>query len=104
MSIVDQELKMAFGDAVRARRLAGGLSQEKLAELADIHRTYIGDVERGQRNIDLVNMFSIASALGISLSLLISEMETNGGIYGEKSNKRTQPGGNRSLPTKQHKG
>jgi transcriptional regulator with XRE-family HTH domain len=52
-----------------------GLSQEKLAELAGIHRTYIGDVERGTRNIALVNMTRIAKALGTSLSRLIAEME-----------------------------
>jgi transcriptional regulator with XRE-family HTH domain len=52
-----------------------GLSQEKLAELAGIHRTYIGDVERGTRNIALVNMTRIAKALGQSLSRLIAEME-----------------------------
>jgi len=55
--------------------MARGLSQEKLAELADIHRTYIGDVERGIRNIALVNMHRIASALDMPLSALISEME-----------------------------
>jgi len=51
------------------------LSQEKLADLAEIHRTYIGDVERGTRNIALVNMTRIAKALGTSLSRLIAEME-----------------------------
>jgi transcriptional regulator with XRE-family HTH domain len=52
-----------------------GFSQEKLAELAGIHRTYIGDVERGTRNIALVNMTRIAKALGTPLSRLIAEME-----------------------------
>ena len=65
----------AFGRTVRRLRQSRGLSQEKLAELAGIHRTYIGDVERGQRNIALVNMTRIAKALGISLSRLISGME-----------------------------
>jgi len=52
-----------------------GFSQEKLAELAGIHRTYIGDVERGARNIALVNMARLAKALGTSLSRIIMEME-----------------------------
>jgi transcriptional regulator with XRE-family HTH domain len=56
-------------------RESRGLSQEKLAELAGIHRTYIGDVERGTRNIALVNMTRIAKALGTSLSRVIAEME-----------------------------
>jgi transcriptional regulator with XRE-family HTH domain len=74
-SNTDDELKRAFGEAVRKFRTAKGLSQEKLAEHADIHRTYIGDVERGLRNIALVNMHRIAAALGVSLSELIGEME-----------------------------
>jgi len=60
---------------VRKYRIARGLSQEKLAECADIHRTYIGDVERGQRNIALINMNRIALALGVPLSSLIRDME-----------------------------
>lgn len=67
--------RLAFGQAVRKLRLAKGISQEKLAELAEIHRTYIGDVERGTRNIALVNMTKIAAALDVALSRLIAEME-----------------------------
>lgn len=66
---------MAFGRIVRRLRETKGLSQEKLAELAGIHRTYTGDVERGTRNIALLNMTKIAKALGTSLSRLISDME-----------------------------
>jgi len=71
----DDHLKAAFGETVRKYRIARGLSQEKLAECADIHRTYIGDVERGQRNIALINMNRIALALGVPLSSLIRDME-----------------------------
>jgi len=67
--------RLAFGQAVRKLRRSKGISQEKLAELAEIHRTYIGDVERGTRNIALVNMTKIASALGVPLSRLVHEME-----------------------------
>jgi transcriptional regulator with XRE-family HTH domain len=67
--------RLAFGQAVRKLRLAKEISQEKLAELAEIHRTYIGDVERGTRNISLLNMSKIAAALDVPLSRLISEME-----------------------------
>jgi transcriptional regulator with XRE-family HTH domain len=74
-SKTDADLKVAFGETVRKFRTARGLSQEKLAEHAGIHRTYIGDVERGLRNIALVNMHRIASALKVPLSSLISEME-----------------------------
>jgi len=67
--------QLAFGQAVRKFRLKRGFSQERLAELADIHRTYIGDVERGTRNISLLNMTRIAKALQVPLSRLIQEME-----------------------------
>jgi transcriptional regulator with XRE-family HTH domain len=67
--------RAAFGQVVRRLREGRGLSKEKLAELAGIHRTYIGDVERGARNIALVNMTRIAKALGTPLSRLITEME-----------------------------
>lgn len=67
--------RVAFGQAVRRLRRAKGMSQERLAEVADIHRTYIGDVERGKRNISLLNMTRLAGALGVSLSRLVQEME-----------------------------
>lgn len=69
------DARLAFGQGVRKLRLAKGISQEKLAELAGIHRTYIGDVERGTRNISLVNMTRIATALEVPLSRLIILME-----------------------------
>jgi transcriptional regulator with XRE-family HTH domain len=69
------DIRVAFGLAVRKLRQERGISQEKLAELAEIHRTYIGDVERGTRNIALVNMGRIAKALRVPLSSLISETE-----------------------------
>jgi transcriptional regulator with XRE-family HTH domain len=67
--------QLAFGQAVRKFRLKRALSQERLAELADIHRTYTGDVERGTRNISFVNMIRIAKALQVPLSRLVQEME-----------------------------
>lgn len=52
-----------FGRIVRQRRIALALSQEKLAEAADLHTNYVGSVERGEKNIGLVNIFAIAKAL-----------------------------------------
>jgi transcriptional regulator with XRE-family HTH domain len=69
------DIRTAFGAAVRAFREAKGFSQERLADLADIHRTYIGDVERGTRNISLLNMAKIAGALGVRLSELLKQAE-----------------------------
>lgn len=65
-------LLRAFGDAVRARRTELGLSQEALAHEVGLHRTYIGGVERGERNVGLVNFFRLAETLDMSASELMS--------------------------------
>lgn len=72
---MEDRLKIAFGTAMRKYREAAGLSQEEFARRAGVHRTYVGDVERGERNVSIVNMARIASALEIPLSRLIREME-----------------------------
>ncbi|MDY6804769.1 MAG: helix-turn-helix transcriptional regulator [Cyanobacteriota bacterium] len=68
------ELKK-FGDRVRQLRKAKGISQEKLAELADMHRNYIGGIERGERNLGLINIVGLARALGVSPSQLLEDIE-----------------------------
>lgn len=73
----EEDPRIAFGHAVRKLRLSKGISQEALADMAQIHRTYIGDIERGTRNLALINMTKIAKALGIPLSRLIGEMENS---------------------------
>ena len=62
-----------FGDKVRHYRNLLGLSQEKFAEKANVHRTYIGTVERGETNITLVNVYRLAEALEVSVSKLLEE-------------------------------
>jgi len=61
-----------FGRRLRALRTERGLSQEALADLAGIHRTYVGSVERGERNIALDNIHAFADALGVSPALLVA--------------------------------
>lgn len=67
---------VAFGRAIRRFRVERGLSQEELAELAGIHRTYVGDVERGERNVSLVNIDRLAHALSVPLSDLMLATES----------------------------
>lgn len=66
----------ALGDAIRARRAEiDGLSQEGLADLAGMHRTYVGDIERGLRNPSYRNLVKLAAALEVPLSELVARAE-----------------------------
>ncbi|MBU0634204.1 MAG: helix-turn-helix domain-containing protein [Candidatus Omnitrophica bacterium] len=56
-----------FGLRIRRCRLKKKISQEKLAELAELHRTYIGQIECGKRNVALKNIYKLAKALNISV-------------------------------------
>jgi len=61
-----------FGEKVRAERLKRGLSQEELAAKAGVHRTYIGMIERAEKNITLENIEKISTALGLSISQIMN--------------------------------
>jgi transcriptional regulator with XRE-family HTH domain len=67
----DSDPRIVFGRRVRQLRLQRGLSQEKLAELADLHRNYVGGVERGERNIGLLNIVALAQALKLKPAKLL---------------------------------
>jgi transcriptional regulator with XRE-family HTH domain len=60
-----------LGNEIRRRRLEMAISQEELAAICNLHRTYIGSVERGERNISLYNIIAIASALRCKPSMLL---------------------------------
>jgi transcriptional regulator with XRE-family HTH domain len=64
-----------FGERVRDLRRAAGLSQEKLAEEASLHRTYLSGVERGARNPSLSSIARIAKALKVSLTEMMKGVE-----------------------------
>ena len=59
-----------FGHKVRELRLAAGLTQEELAARSGLHRTYLGGVERGERNVGLINIHGIATALAQPVAAL----------------------------------
>jgi len=67
------EITQIFAQNVRRLRKEQGLSQEALADRAGLHRTYVGAVERGERNITLVSANRIARALGLELSELLKD-------------------------------
>ena len=73
-SLPPAELKRKLGQAVQWLRHDLDVSQEELAARAEIHRTYLGDVERGNRNVALVNICRIAAALGVKPSTLFQRM------------------------------
>ena len=68
------DIAKTLGQRIRNYRTAKGLSQEKLAELSGCHPTYIGQIERGEKNATLESIEKIASALDVSLSKLFEKL------------------------------
>ena len=62
-----KDIRILYGDRLRQIRTEKGVSQEALAASAELHRTYVSSVERGERNISLVNIARIAEALGVPI-------------------------------------
>jgi transcriptional regulator with XRE-family HTH domain len=69
---MNKAILIQFGKRVRAEREKKGYSQERLGELAKVHRTYIGMIERAEKNITLTNMEKIARALGKRVNELVN--------------------------------
>ncbi|WP_071932257.1 helix-turn-helix domain-containing protein [Picosynechococcus sp. PCC 7003] len=67
-------LLIQLGSRIREIRKAKGLSQEVLASKCNLDRTYIGGIERGERNVSFQNLYAISSSLGISLSELLNDI------------------------------
>lgn len=65
----------AFGERVRTRRHELGLSQEQLAEVSGLHWTFVGQVERGQRNLSLKNILKLAQGLQLDAGQLVTGLE-----------------------------
>jgi transcriptional regulator with XRE-family HTH domain len=75
---VQSNPKDIFAHNVRTIRQQAGLSQEELAHRAELHRTYISSIERGERNVSLENIFAIAEALGVSPGDLMKPIKAGG--------------------------
>ena len=71
-----REILVKFGQRVRQLRKEKNLSQEELSFKADLHRTYIGMIERAEKNITLVNIEKIAKALNVDIKELFNETES----------------------------
>lgn len=74
METPKRDIAVCFGEKVRKLRHIKSISQEELAALAGVHRTYIGMVERGEKNVTIVTMFRLAEALGIPPAELIKDL------------------------------
>ncbi|MDI6768734.1 MAG: helix-turn-helix transcriptional regulator [Anaerolineales bacterium] len=71
------QVLIAFGKAVKDRRIELGLSQESFAEKARLHRTYVGSLERGKRNVALLNLIQIAQALDLTPEQFLARVAKN---------------------------
>ena len=72
---MEKDIRIIFGDHLKKLRRTQNISQEELAFRSGLHRTYISSVERGERNISLVNIAKLAKALGIGPDKLLREKE-----------------------------
>jgi transcriptional regulator with XRE-family HTH domain len=71
---MSKDPKRIFGETVRKLRTKAGWSQEELAAASALHRTYIGGVERGERNVGLLNIVELARALGVKPATLLENI------------------------------
>ena len=74
--MMKSEILLKYGQVVRKIRLEKGISQETLADLSGLHRTYMSDVELGKRNVSLENIDRIANALEVSISEIFKQIES----------------------------
>lgn len=74
---MDRSILKAFGRRIKAIRLEQGISQEQLGQLAELDRTYISGIERGLRNVSLINIERLAAALNIEPAELLKFSESD---------------------------
>ena len=71
----ESKLAVRFGCLIRDLRLSAGLTQESLADLCDLHRTYIGAIERGEKTVTIETANKLASAFGLSLGQIFVKLD-----------------------------
>jgi transcriptional regulator with XRE-family HTH domain len=71
MTTSGKQFQIFLGKKIREYRLKMGISQEQLGKLAKVHRTYIGMIERGEKNVTIQNIYKVAMALGVEVKNLI---------------------------------
>jgi transcriptional regulator with XRE-family HTH domain len=74
------EFRLMVGKQVRLHRKAQGFSQERLAELSDVHPTYISNIERGKVNASAFSFYRIGQALGVKFADLFGKFDTGGNL------------------------
>ncbi|AFL80248.1 putative transcriptional regulator [Aequorivita sublithincola DSM 14238] len=72
---MNDSVLQSFGNKIRLLRKVANLSQEKVADLTGFHRTYIGMIERGERNVSLKNLKRFANAFNITLESLMKDVQ-----------------------------
>ena len=70
-SLDDKKFLRKMGERVRTERISRGLTQEQLGEKCELHRTFIGSVERGERNLSILNLRLIARVLRVEIAQLL---------------------------------
>ena len=91
-----EDLLIALGKRVHDLRAAKGWSQEEFAHHGGLHRTYIGQIERGEKNISFGNLVKLSRALDVPLADLVGNLEDRGAAERAKLPRRTKPAGNSS--------
>lgn len=84
---INKHYLVLLGNEIKSLRQKNGFSQEDLSFKCDLHRTYIGAVERGERNITILNLIKIASALNVHVSEVLNFNIDNKGEKNEKMKK-----------------
>jgi transcriptional regulator with XRE-family HTH domain len=90
---------MVLGKRVHELRAARKWSQEEFAHVGGLHRTYIGQIERGEKNISFGNLVKISSVLGVTMSDLLAGLEAGGGSA-EGSKRRPEVGSRNNDPAR----